>query len=276
MKTVMTSGAAAAMLLAASHWTPVRADVLPFTWDPSKAVPALVPGPAAFTADSVQWTNFNRTVNVNDLTTLKQTVTADQYETVTGFTLGGSPVAAPGLNSAYGLYFHLVSVFSFPLNSGGTIIGPATFTSLSLSLVADVNHDDGVLSTSAAGIGFSNPSGVANDVTLATGSLIAAALSNNPDGSRHALFLTSFVPETGEGGFFVGPSGPVSLLENGDSAAASFALVPIDSTTFLTLVNGNLGSAGAAQLVPEPGTIGLLAAAVLGLGHVRRRRGRAG
>jgi hypothetical protein len=48
------------------------------SWNPLLATPSLVAGSAAIIADDLQAINFNRTVNVNNTTTLKQTVTGDQ------------------------------------------------------------------------------------------------------------------------------------------------------------------------------------------------------
>ena len=142
---------------------------------------------------------------------------------------------------------------TFPISPGGTVIGPGTFQSLQVSLIADVNHDDGVLSTSAAGIGFSNASGVANDVTLATGNLVSGTFTPpDPDGTRHNLVTTTFQPVPGEGSFFVGPDVPLTLLQFGTSAPGAFSVVPVDSESFLTLVNGNLGSTASINFVPDP------------------------
>jgi hypothetical protein len=46
---------------------------IPLTWNPAGASPALAAGPATFTADAISVTNYIRTTNVNNLTTLKQT-----------------------------------------------------------------------------------------------------------------------------------------------------------------------------------------------------------
>lgn len=250
---------------------PSMAGVVPLTWDPSQAAPGLVAGPAAFTADNIEVLNYLRATHVNDLSSLRQTFTIDQIQPITGFSLGGSPVAAPGLNSAYGLYFQLAPVGFYPINSSGTPIGPPTYTQLNMALVADVNHDNGNVLVNASGIGFSNPAGAANDVILATGSLITASVMLGADGVRRAHYLTTFLPDPGQAAFFVAPGFTVSWEEFLQTPAASFSSVPIDALTTINIVNGDLGSHGSAQLIPEPAALGTFAAGLLGLALLRRR-----
>ena len=152
MNKLMGAAALVGAWCAADGGTPARAGVLDFTWDPSQAVPDLGGGSEPFTADAITVKNFIRTTNTNNLTTLRQTFSGDQFRSITGFTLGGSSVAVPGLNSAFGLYFHINPAGSFPINSSGATIGPPTYSMLDVTLIADVGNDDGSLFSTPAGI----------------------------------------------------------------------------------------------------------------------------
>ena len=246
---------------------PARAN--PFTFAPNAAAPVL--GGSTFTADTLYDKNYNRTTNFNDFTTLRQTVNGNQYALITGFSLNGAPVTPAGFDTNYGLYIHITSTFSFPINAAGVTIGPSTYTALNFSLVADVGHDDGTLATSAAAIGFSNAAGVANDVILATGSLVSATNTADPDGTRHGFQTTTFVPSAGETGFFVDPSTPSFFVASGTSAPNAFSVVSVSGPNFVTLVDGSLSTA-SGTLVPEPSSAGLLGVGALGLHFLQRRR----
>ena len=241
----------------------------PFTFAPDAAVPTL--GGSTFTADTMYEKTYNRTTNTNDFTTLRQTVNGNNYGLITGFSLNGAPVLPAGFDTNYGLYIHITSTFSFPINAAGVTIGPPTYTALNFSLVADVGHDDGTLATSAAAIGFSNAAGVANDVILATGSLVSATNTADPDGTRHGFQTTTFIPSAGETGFFVDPSTPSLFVASGTSTANAFSVVSVNGPNFVTLVDGAFSTA-SATLVPEPSSAGLLGVAAAGLLFLQRRR----
>ena len=243
-----------------------------FTWDPSQATPALTGSPAAFSADALSLTNYIRTTNVNNLTTLQQTFSGAQIQPVNSFTLGGAPVSAPGLNSAYGLYFKINQAGEFPINASGTVMGPAVYSQIDVQLVADVGHDDGNVVDNAAGIGFSSAAGVNNDVVLATGNLVSASLAISPTGARSAHYLTTFQPVASEAAFFAGPIVAVDLDILLSTPAAAFQAIPVDAMTLLNVVGANGGSTGTAQLVPEPASVVLMAVGLVGVGLARLRR----
>ena len=269
MERALIIGAAVAALLASSHM-PADAGPVTFTWDPSKAAPSLTAGPAAFSADAMTLTNYLRLTNVTDLTTLRQTFSGTHIQTIDGFTLGGAPVAAPGLNSSYGLYFQIGLVGSFPVNPGGAVIGPAVTSVLNVQLIADVGHDDGGVVNNAAGIGFSNAAGVTNDVVLATGSLVSASLAVSSTGTRNAHYVTTLQPAASEAGFFVGPGFAADLDIQLNSPLSTFQVTPLDALTTLQVIGADGGSTGVAQLVPEPASIALLAVGLLAVASRRR------
>lgn len=225
----------------------VSAAALTFTWDPAGANPSL--GGTSFTADSMTLTNYLfGVVQTNGLTP------EHLIQPITSFQRNGSPVAVAGLGTTFGLYFDINALFS-------TVGGPH-FESLDVRLMADRNADNGTVSSTLAGVSFSNAAGVANDFQLAHGTLVAAMVALDPaTGIRHAHFLDTFVPEPNQAGFFVTPGAGVPLLLQIDLTTPpdTFQSIPQPDGTTIQLVNNG---AGTAVLVPEPGSFGLFAGGI--------------
>jgi hypothetical protein len=250
MSKILGRAALSAMLATmAVSAAPVQAAT--FTFDPSQAIPALAGPGSAFTADTMVLTNYlYAVVHPPNGVTPEHLI-----QTIDGFTLGGAPVSAPGLNSSYGLYLEL-------FGSGQPIAGAFTFSFLNVALKADVGYDDGTPSSTLAGLAFSNPAGTANDVTLATGSLISASLMRNPDtGVRNAHFTETFISAPGESGFINSESGKIDIFLT--TPPSAFVAAPQPDGTTIQMVNGGLGT--AALTVPEPGTFLLLLTGLIAL-----------
>ena len=251
---LILNAAVGAILAAATSVAAVAAPV-PFTWDPSAAYPGLA-GP--FTADSISMSDFllNWQAQLNDTFILQ----------INGFSLNGSPVSVPGLGTTFGLYLEgTTRVVGTP-----SVYGPGT-----ISLVLDPTNNDGTpsatvnVAASTGSVGFSNPAGTAEDITLATGSLTHGSFGTQANGQPGVHFIETYTPAPGEAGFSVSPTGPHTSIEeflfntSTSRVQGTFA----DGSTYVVVNNG----IGAADLlVPEPASITVLGAGLFALAAFRR------
>jgi hypothetical protein len=240
---------------------PASAGTPPFTWDPNGASPAL--GGSAFTADTINIIGY-----VRDVTQPDGTHVANRIEPITGFSLNGAAVLPAGFGTSYGLYFEFVDQ-----GTGGPPPNILNFTSVAMTLKADPGNQNGAVSSTVSGIGFTNtgPTGESDDIVLATGSLVTGSLFLNLTTTPPTLdgdLLGTFIPAVGQAGFFQGGSG--LLRDFASNPATLLTMTPQPDGTTITNFNGYVGT---VQFVPEPGSIGLLGTGLLGLltaGFVRR------
>jgi len=124
-----------------------KANPTPFTWNLSNGT--------VVTADTVQTTDF--LVNEQPATGEAN----DQYVMrIGGFTLNGTTVTPTDLNSSFGLYVE----GTLALHGSGLV---SVYDSGHFTLKLDPTNNDGSLSAITSGVHFSNPAGIADDVTLA-------------------------------------------------------------------------------------------------------------
>ena len=243
-----------------------------FTWDPAgTSVPLGGPG-SAFTADKIVGLHY--LYDVTPPAGSPMIYPVDFIEQITGFTLDGAPVSTPGLNGtpgapgSYGLYLRMHA----EVQQAGT---SRIYHSLTMSLMGDPGNNDGpASSTLAEPLSFANtgPTGTADDITLATGSLISGTFKMNPAPGIIILshFTESFRPVASEAGFFESPISPYTVIEE-------LLTTPISVFHTEVLEDGSTAAAldgGGAVIdfrVPEPASVVLLSSA-LGLLLVAARR----
>ncbi len=249
MKLNLTNKRTWATIMLYLSYSGISAASTVFTWDLSKSVPALGASGSTITADTIDVTTYLRAVVQSN-----GNAAFNQILQITGFELNGHPVAAPGLNSSYGLYFAINGSNQF-----------STYTSLNISLMADPGDNDGTLSATVSGFGFSN--GTAGDFVLGSGTLLAASLALDASGVRHANYVETFASAPGEAGFFgITSPGLQALLT---TPAANFAALPQPDGITIDLVNGGIGQ---VTFTPEPATMTLLGAGLVALLLTRRRK----
>lgn len=231
---------------------PARAAaIVPFTWDLSKASPSF--GGGAFTADLIAMTTF-----FNGLAPPGGGNTPELFLfQINGFELGGVDVTPAGLGSAYGLY----------LTATVNVTAANVYTQIDIALKADPGNRDGVVSATLAGTGFANTgaTGAADDITLATGSIVSGSFGLQPNGLLGAHFVETFAPAPGEGAAFLSPTNTPQFIEEFlFNTATSRVQGSLPDGSVFTLVNNGISTADIR--VPEPSSFLVLVGALLGLG----------
>lgn len=229
---------------------------VPFTWDLFGST---------FTADAMSSTNY-----LYNLAPPGGNAVESFILQINGFTDGTTNVTPAGLGTAYGLYLY-----------GELTVTPANqYPKIDVWLVADPGNVNGTPSaTLAGGLAFANTGQppVANDIVLATGTVVSGSFGTQPNGLPGAHFVETFVPTSSHAQDFSSPLGSHVQIEeflfntlpaNGMPGSRVSGTVTGSEDTFV-LVNGGFGTADL--LVPEPPSVLVLGGGLLLLGLVRGR-----
>ena len=263
--TIRTLGLAAG-LGALSLAAPAMA--VPFTWNPSAAVPG---AGGSFTADNITVQDY-ATVNVD----AAGNFTENGLINLSTFNNGGTPVNVAGLDSTFAIY----AQFTGTGTQGAGNVTPSNGTSItgqfnSLNYTLFAAQGTPTFSSTAGG---ASVSGLSNAVTLANGSLVTGttALTRDQFGGLSATATTINSLNVVDSNFFVSPGSTFSL--GFDVAFTNTGSVLSTPSANELVINGGGGNATVTASssppppVPEPASFAVLGAGLIGLAMARRQR----
>jgi hypothetical protein len=267
LKTLLV-GAGIGTLLAVLSAAPASATPITFTWNPNATAGGTLSSPGSqFSANNLTIADY-ATIN----TANPSAVTESSILAITAFNAGVNPAGFVGGGGGgataanigatpYQLYFKINSTSHLSQLAPGYLVG--AFDSLSYTLYGDVGGNCTFAPSGAS-------CGTDNQLALLTGSLSNAGLNqaNIINGIPSANVDATVVNGPNGGGFFVSPADLMSLLF--ESSFTNTPGVVTQSGSVIT-INGGGGNVDMVA-IPEPLTLSLFGAGLVGAAALRRRR----